>query len=154
MTHSKIIAFEPRNPVVAYDGEDGEDDEGVLEELAEALASMPRGLCMLDEDARLIFCNAAFAVIYGLPSRLTRPGTTRAEIIDFCITSFGAPMLDVRDHLALSLQAGPDETVVGDYWLSRHRRVRVAHTQIAGGGYLATHEELGVAAFLIEEDEE
>lgn len=148
MTSSNIIVFEPQ---ISSPDHLNDEDDNLHDALADLLSSMPHGMCMIDEDARLIFCNVAFAAIYGLPSRLTQPGTARAEIIDFCITSFGAPMLGVRDHLALSLEAGPDETVVGDYWLSQSRRVRVAHTQIAGGGFLATHEELGVAALLADD---
>lgn len=151
MTHSKIIAFEPKAPVVVCEEE---DDGDFLEELAETLASMPRGLCMIDEDARLIFCNAAFAAMYGLPSRLTQPGTTRAEIVAFCVTSFGAPMANVREHLALNSEAGPDDTVVGEYWINETRRVRVSHTKIAGGGYVAMHEEVDVAALLALDIEE
>ncbi|WP_184718692.1 PAS-domain containing protein [Caulobacter sp.] len=149
MTHSNIIAFEPRNPVLAYENEELDDgDRELLEELAETLASMPRGMCMIDDEARLIFCNAAFAAMYGLPTSLTRPGTTRAEIVAFCVPRFAAATVNVRDQLALDDKAGPEDTVVAEYWINETRRVRVSHTKIAGGGYVALHEEIEVAALL------
>jgi PAS domain-containing protein len=146
MTHSKIIAFEPRSPILAYETEGLEDEnQDLLEQLAETLASMPRGMCMIDEEARLIFCNAAFAAMYGLPTRLTQPGTPRAEIVAFCMPTFRASAVNVRDQLALDAKAGPDDTVIGEYWISEGRGVRVSHTKIAGGGYVAVHEEIDVA---------
>ncbi len=155
MSHSKIIALEPRSPILAYENEGLADEEhDLLEELAETLASMPRGMCMIDEEARLIFCNAAFAAMYGLPTRLTQPGTTRAEIVAFCVPRFAATTVNVRDQLALDDRAGPDDTVIGEYWINENRRVRVSHTKIAGGGYVAMHEEIDVAALLALEMEE
>ncbi len=149
MSYSNIIVFEPRNPILAYENESlGDEDRELLEELAETLASMPRGMCMIDEEARLIFCNAAFAAMYGLPSSLTQPGTPRAEIVAFCVPRFAMATVNVRDQLALDDQAGPDDTVIGEYWINETRRVRVSHTKIAGGGYVAMHEEIDVVALL------
>lgn len=37
---------------------------------------------------------------------------------------------------------------MAEYWINETRRVRVSHTKIAGGGYVALHEEIEVAALL------
>jgi PAS domain-containing protein len=41
-----------------------------------ALNNMGRGLSMFDAEVRLIVCNRLYGEFYGIPGRLTRPGTT------------------------------------------------------------------------------
>ena len=48
-----------------------------------APAHMPHGLCMFDENKRLILCNSAYAQLYDLPARLTASGTPLSEILDY-----------------------------------------------------------------------
>ena len=38
-----------------------------------ALCNLPHGVCMFDETRHLILCNPAYARLYQLPERLTRP---------------------------------------------------------------------------------
>jgi diguanylate cyclase (GGDEF)-like protein len=46
-----------------------------------ALNNMARGLSMFDANQRLIVCNKTYEEIYELPERLTRPGTSLAELV-------------------------------------------------------------------------
>src|SRR3954469_2233637 len=51
--------------------------------LAVALSTISHGVCMFDEARRLIFCNRAYATMYDLPARLTRPDTDLARILEY-----------------------------------------------------------------------
>ena len=46
-----------------------------------ALNNMGRGLSMFDANARLIICNRMYQELYGLPDKLTRPGTPLAALV-------------------------------------------------------------------------
>src|SRR5262245_33335488 len=46
-----------------------------------ALNNMARGLSMFDANQRLIVCNKTYEEIYELPERLTRPGTSLADLV-------------------------------------------------------------------------
>ena len=41
-----------------------------------SLANMPHGLCMFDQDQRLLICNERYADMYRVPKDMMRPGTT------------------------------------------------------------------------------
>ncbi|AYV49686.1 hypothetical protein CFHF_19930 [Caulobacter flavus] len=97
---------------------------------------------MVGSDGRLAFCNLAFAALYDLPQHLTEPGAPREAIIAHCLRTGQGPMRGVAEHLAKSATAAPGQAVIGEYELADGRTVRVSHTPLAGGGYVATHEDI------------
>ena len=107
-----------------------------------ALSNMPHGLCMVGADGRLLFGNPAFVGMYRLPEPLAAPGAHREAIIAYCIESGQGPVRGVAEHLAQSAKAAAGETVIGEYELADGRTVRVSHTVLPGGGYVATHEDI------------
>lgn len=50
--------------------------------LQDAINQMPIGLCMFDNDNRMVVCNHKYADLYCLPPELLKPGTTYEEILD------------------------------------------------------------------------
>jgi diguanylate cyclase (GGDEF)-like protein len=108
-----------------------------------ALSNMPHGLCMFDDEIRLILCNAAYRRLYALPEPLTRPGTPLQDILDHRIATGSAPVdwPDYRDIPVESALRGGD-------LINRHvpledgRTIQITHNPIAGGGYVASHEDV------------
>ncbi|WP_177218483.1 bifunctional diguanylate cyclase/phosphodiesterase [Caulobacter sp. UNC279MFTsu5.1] len=108
-----------------------------------ALNHMPHGLCMFDAETRLILCNAAYRRLYALPERLTRPGTPLQDILDHRAATGSAPVdwVEYRDIPVESALRGGD-------LINRHvpledgRTIQITHNPMAGGGYVASHEDV------------
>jgi len=64
-----------------------------------ALSNMPHGLCLFDEDGRLILCNAAYSRMYALPEHLTLPGTRVLDILAYRKGVGNAPVDSLRTRL-------------------------------------------------------
>ena len=120
----------------------GREAEEARNYLSAALANIPSGLCMFDADARLILCNHVFSTMYALPARLTRRGADRREIVAHCIASGSAPVSGVEKYLTLSKAAVDGQTIITELELADGRTLRVTHTPLIGGGYVATHEDI------------
>jgi len=74
-----------------------------------ALNNMARGLSMFGADQRSIVCNRLYREIYGLPERLTRPGTPLANILRYhrnlCRGSWSAHRIGAHRDLSKMGQA-------------------------------------------------
>jgi len=126
-----------------------------------ALKNMAHGLSMFDGDQRLVVCNARYGEMYGLPSDLTRRGTTLRAILQARLTTGSCPhdpehfveerleeiaklkpyyvVNEVRDGRILALSHQPMQD---GGWVSVHQDItaqKQAETQIA---YLARHDVL------------
>ncbi|HWW27580.1 MAG TPA: diguanylate cyclase, partial [Caulobacter sp.] len=108
-----------------------------------ALRNMPHGLCMFDDEPRLILCNAAYRRLYALPERLTRPGTRLQDILDHRIATGSAPVdwVEYRDIPIESALRGGD-LINRHVQLEDGRTIQITHNPIAGGGYVASHEDV------------
>ncbi len=113
------------------------------ERLGTALANMSQGLCMFDADQRLAVCNEHYARIYGLSAEQVRPGTTLQQILEYRVAnglySGSAPEEYIRDQVALSTSGVASNQIVQ---LSDGRFVAIACRPMAGGGWVATHEDV------------
>ena len=114
-------------------------DEQLLENV---LNNLSQGVLLFDPETRLIFCNRRYMELYGLQPEVTRPGRY------------------LRDLLIQRMQTGtfaedPDEYITrlkegiaaGDSFnhtvhLADGRAFSVVSKPIAGGGWLATHEDV------------
>jgi PAS domain-containing protein len=78
-----------------------------------ALEGMPQGLSMVDDNLRLIVCNATYAEMYDLPADLTQPGTPLRAILDYR-ARHGAASIDSNDFVGerLTLAAQPTTTAL------------------------------------------
>jgi signal transduction histidine kinase len=106
------------------------------------LANTPHGLCMFDADKCLVLCNARYAELYALPPSLLRPGTPLQKIVDYRQEVGTAPrnFPNYVTHDGVSWKK--DGNSVFDVALEDGRTIRLNHLALAGGGYVATHEDM------------
>jgi diguanylate cyclase (GGDEF)-like protein len=142
MSSSNVVTLD-RHPT---QGRPGESERarlaGQIHLLSAALNNMPHGLCMVDADARLILCNPAFTAMYRLTPALSAPGTSREAILEHGFSSGQGPISGVSEYLARSAEAQPGQSIIGELALADGRTIRISHTPIEDGGYVATHEDI------------
>jgi diguanylate cyclase (GGDEF)-like protein len=107
-----------------------------------ALANMPHGLCMFDADKNLMLCNTAYSRLYSLPEQLTRPGTSLQQILDYRVTAGNAPAhretyFDVVVEASLKRSAASRNIPLTD-----GRVIKISHSPMENGGYVAAHEDV------------
>jgi diguanylate cyclase (GGDEF)-like protein/PAS domain S-box-containing protein len=107
-----------------------------------ALNNMSHGLVMFDSAARLVVCNDRYRQIYNLPANLVKPGCTVLDLLTCRIANgtFSGNLEEyVRDLLATIAQGKMATHVVetGD-----GRITTVVNHPMAGGGWVATHEDI------------
>ncbi len=107
-----------------------------------ALNNMSQGLCMFDASQRLIVCNKRYADLYGLTDEQTKPGTSLHTILEHRIAIGNAP----DDHEGYINDRINEVTANKPYQitnrLSDGRYLSVVHRPMAGGGWVATHEDV------------
>ena len=107
-----------------------------------ALSNMSQGLVMFDSAARLIVCNDRYRQIYKLPPELAKPGCTVLDLLKYRVaneTFSGNPEQYVSDLLATIAHGKTASQAVesGD-----GRIISVVNQPMAGGGWVATHEDV------------
>jgi diguanylate cyclase (GGDEF)-like protein/PAS domain S-box-containing protein len=118
-----------------------EFDEQKLQ-LNTAFSNMSQGLVMFNSAARLVVCNDRYRQIYNLPPDLTTPGCSVVDLLKHRAangTFFGNPEEYVGDLLATIAQGkiAKQEVETGD-----GRIISVVNQPMAGGGWVATHEDI------------
>ena len=111
-----------------------------------ALNNMPHGLCMFDSKKRLVLCNNGYAEMYRLPPELLTEGTSHDAIIAHRISSGllagdkgeGAVKKKLANLDALSATAKSSRIDK----LADGRLIYVTRQPMAGGGWVATHEDV------------
>jgi diguanylate cyclase (GGDEF)-like protein len=108
-----------------------------------ALAKMSQGLCMFDQDQKLVVCNNRYVEMYGLSQELAKPGTLFRTIIESRI----AKGLYVGDNAEAYLDerlASAREAVSNTklHELSDGRVIAITHEPMEGGGWVATHDDV------------
>jgi diguanylate cyclase (GGDEF)-like protein/PAS domain S-box-containing protein len=124
--------------------------ERLAEELSEqnlrfeaALSNMAQGLCMFDADLRLTVCNRRFAELYGLSPEVVRPGLTLRGLIEHSIARGNHPGYAADDlHALWADQASRGEGMLTHRTLGDGRTLAVNHRPMAGGGHVATVEDI------------
>ncbi len=106
-----------------------------------ALNNMAHGLCMFDAERRLIVCNQRYAVMYGVPAELTRPGTPLQSILHYLVAKH------TFAESAEETFAPIDSASLGDSFhivkpFTDGRLVSISHQSTAGGGWVAIHEDI------------
>jgi methyl-accepting chemotaxis protein/PAS domain-containing protein len=111
-----------------------------------ALNNMPHGLCMFDSNKRLVLCNDGYAEMYRLPPELKKIGATHDAIIAYRIksglmagksdnASVAQKLADLGALSTTKVSLRIDE--LGD-----GRSICVTRRPMAGGGWVATHEDV------------
>jgi diguanylate cyclase (GGDEF)-like protein/PAS domain S-box-containing protein len=107
-----------------------------------ALSNMSQGLVMFDSVARLVVCNDRYRQIFKMPPEFVKPGCTVLDLLKFRVanrTFSGNPEKYASDLLATIAQGK----------MARHevetcdgRIILVVNQPMAGGGWVATHEDI------------
>jgi PAS domain-containing protein len=107
-----------------------------------AIVHMPYGVCLFDEGRRMILCNPTYMRMYDLPQEMTLPGTPLAEILQYRVRLGNAPV-DLEHYVRITTEltaSGRDAAF--QVLLADGRTVQIRHNVIAGGSYVATHEDV------------
>ncbi len=107
-----------------------------------ALDNMSQGLCMFDGHERLVVCNRRYADMYQLPDTVARPGTRLSELLEYRAEhgSFSRKVDDYRTELLASMAGGAMRR--NEVKSKDGRTILVINRPMAGGGWVATHEDI------------
>ena len=111
-----------------------------------ALNNMSQGLCMFDADRRLVVCNDRYASMYRLPPDLLKAGTPQQAIIAYRVRNDllkgeqNAAVVQRKIESMSELPAGARSSRIDE--LADGRLIRVCRESMAGGGWVATHEDI------------
>jgi diguanylate cyclase (GGDEF)-like protein len=106
-----------------------------------ALQNMAHGLCMFDNDQRLLVCNARYGEMYGFPPALTEPGTPLRTILQ-ARAALCCPH-DAEHYVAERLE----EIAKSKSYYAVHdardgQTFAVSHQPMRDGGWVAIHQDI------------
>ncbi len=110
------------------------------ERLRAAVANMPVGLSMFDADDHLIICNRIFCDMYGLPPEDTLRGRPCREI--FADARRNGGIYDSITEVVSDTRIDLHNTTHLVYETSDERILALGIQSIAGGGWIAIHEDI------------
>lgn len=108
-----------------------------------AINNMSQGLVMFDSAHRLVVCNQRYLEMYGLTSEVVRPGCSLHELLKYRISSGHFSSSDPQrysEEIIAGVAKGipfSKVTVLPD-----GRTISVVNNPVAGGGWVATHEDI------------
>ena len=105
------------------------------------LENMSQGVLMFDAEARLVFCNHRYIEMYGLTADAAKPGSPLLDLLKHRLAarSFsGDPDEYIAELLAKIAEGNTFHSVV----TAGGRAISVLNKPLAGGGWLATHEDV------------
>jgi diguanylate cyclase (GGDEF)-like protein len=106
------------------------------------LDNMSQGVLMFDADTRLIFCNRRYLEMYAISPAAAKPGCTLRDLLEHRMsagTFSGDPDAYVSELLARVAAGRTTGSVVE---LEDRRIISIVSKPLAGGGWLATHEDI------------
>ena len=114
-------------------------DEQLLQTV---LNNMSQGALMFDSETRLIFCNKRYIELYGLSPEIVKPGCSLRDLLRHRIErgSFSGDPDEYTARLAEGIAEGKTFNNVVN--LPDGRAVSVVNKPVAGGGWLATQEDV------------
>jgi diguanylate cyclase (GGDEF)-like protein len=110
--------------------------------LSTAIGNMSQGLLMFDAEGRLLVCNDRYLEMYGLARDLVKPGYTFDQLLAIreANGTFPGGTEAYRKELSAALARGKSYEKILD--LSDGRTVALVHRPMAGGGWVATDEDV------------
>jgi PAS domain S-box-containing protein len=110
-------------------------------QLRAALNNMPHGLVMMDSKAKILMTNVRFREMYQLPAEIIGPDTTLRDILKYRAEK-GLFLGDVDEFIdAILDRVAKGKPSVRELALADGRLFRIAEQPMAGGGWVATHED-------------
>ena len=106
------------------------------------LDNMAQGVLMFDADARLVFCNRRYLAMYGLSKEVAKPGCALRDLLLHRIKA-GNFSDDLEEYLAKLMSClAEGKTFCNVVTAGDGRIFSIVNTPVAGGGWLATHEDI------------
>jgi len=110
--------------------------------LQTALKNMAQGLCMFDREQRLVMCNDRYGEMYGLGPEQIRPGTSLRAILQARVAA-GISLQDGEQYVRTRLEeVETGRAYHGVNELTDGSTYAVSHRPMAGGGWVATHDDI------------
>ena len=106
------------------------------------LENMTQGVLMFDADARLVFCNRRYIEMYALPAEAAKPGCLLLDLLKHRLESrtfSGDPDEYIAELLTKIAEGNTFHSVVT---AGNGRAISILNKPLAGGGWLATHEDV------------
>src|SRR5690349_4062778 len=103
---------------------------------------MSQGMCMFDEQKRLLICNRRFAELYDLPPELTVRGTPLIDILEYRVGNGSHAHSRERyleDRMRSVTASGRHTEVVVQ---NDGRSIEIQMYPLAEGGWVALHEDV------------
>jgi len=112
-------------------------------QLDSTLNNLSQGVCMYDEQRRLILCNDRYTEMFHLPHELTKPGTPLRHIFDHQVSHGlhpgGDPDAYFRGMTAIIIAREPASTVTE---FTDGRAMVAVFRPAPGGGFVTTVEDI------------
>ena len=107
-----------------------------------ALNNMSQGLAMFNSSERIIFCNQGYVDMYGLPLEAVTPGRSLRELLCYrqAQGSLAGDIEKYRLEILKGLALGKPVSAIAIDEAGRSHRV--VNVPMAGGGWVATHEDV------------
>jgi diguanylate cyclase (GGDEF)-like protein len=108
-----------------------------------ALSNMLQGLVMFDSSARLVVCNRRYLDMYGLSPDVVKPGCTLSELLNQRVAAGAFFSDDPKQYMSELVTAAQQGTSISKITtLDDGRIISVINQPVAGGGWVATHEDV------------
>ncbi len=142
-----------RNVVVSHESLAEENNirmriEAALQEQNErfnvALENMSHGVCVFDNDSRLVVSNKRYATMYGLPPKFVIRGRTAREIAEQRVKNgiYAGDQPDDYVEERVGWGDDGDKNKVKIYELCDGRSIRVSRQLLSNGGWVTTHQDI------------
>jgi diguanylate cyclase (GGDEF)-like protein len=107
-----------------------------------AVSNMSQGLVMFDGHSRLVICNSRYADMYRLRPDDIRPGLALRALLErrAAAGTFSGDIDQYLDSLSAAIKAGTTASQFVE--LDDGRTIAVVNVPMAGGGWVATHEDI------------
>src|SRR5262249_11098101 len=112
------------------------------QQLDAALNNMSQGLCMFDRDKRLMGCNRQYAEIYGLPPQVAEPDTPPRTVLEARVAAGLVPVNEPDFIDRTCERVSQPMSHSHDDMLRDGRIISITHQPMAGGGWVAIHQDI------------
>lgn len=102
-----------------------------------ALNNMSQGLCMFDNEQKVIVSNARYGEIYNLGQEQITPGTSLRQILEYRAKKGTHFLVDPDLYVSQNIRQSSETLELAD-----GRVVAIARHSMPNGGWLTTHEDI------------
>jgi diguanylate cyclase (GGDEF)-like protein len=107
-----------------------------------ALNNMTQGLLLFDATERIVICNQRYIELYGLSSKVVRPGCSFRDLLAHRKET-GSFNGDVEEYCSSTLRnLALGEVTKATVETADGRSIQIVNQPLANGGWVATHEDM------------